>query len=517
MSRIEKSIKNIKFGLIFQLSGLLVSFFTRKVFVLVLTQEYLGLNGTFSSILSMLSLAELGIGSAITFSLYKPLAEQDEGQIAAVMSLFRRAYRAIGIAVALLGCAIAPLLPMIIRDMPDIPHIYFIYFLFVLNASLSYFYVYKQSLIIADQRRYITTACHFIVTMLLQIGQALVLWFTGNYFAYLWLRIGATLLENLILSRIAARLYPYLEEKKSASLDLRTKKGIIKNTKAMIIHKIASIVVFGTDNLLISYFVSVVAVGLYSNYLMITNMLTSIYGQFFSALTASIGNLGVTGDTRQVLIVFRRINFGGSWLYGFSAVCLAVLLNPFIELWLGADYLFSQGIVCLIAVNFYVTGMRQATMTFREAEGLYWYDRYKAIAESIVNLVISAILAVPFGVAGIFIGTFISTMTTCFWIEPLVLFKYAFRASVKPFFRDYAVNTLVTALTMAAVWYICEMLPGAGLPLFIAKMAVCAVAGNLSYLLAYHRREEFQYFVKLTLGICHSTANKIKQAIRGGD
>lgn len=465
--------------------------------MLVLTQEYLGLNGTFSNILSMLSLAELGVGSAITYSLYKPLADGDRKQVAARMELFRRAYWVIGLAVALLGGCLTPLLLVLIRDLPDIPHIDVIYLLFVLNASLSYFFSYKQSLIIADQRQYITTVCHLSLSTLLQLAQALFLWFTRDYFVYLGLQIGTTLLENLILSHIANRLYPYINMNRDEKIAPAAKAEIIKNTRAMIVHKAASIVVFGTDNLLISYFVGVVSVGLYSNYLMITNALTGIYGQFFSALTASVGNLGVTADSKQVLSVFRRLNFAGSWLYGFSAVCLAVLLNPFIELWLGPDYLFSQNIVCLIALNFYVTGMRHAVLTFRDAEGLYWYDRYKAIAESIVNLVISAVLAVPLGVAGILLGTFISTMTTCFWIEPVVLFKYAFHASVKPHFRDYAVHTLITLLTFAAVWYLCAALPGTGLSLFIAKLAVCAVCGNIGYLLIYWRRDEFHYFIEL--------------------
>lgn len=501
MSRTKNSLKNIKYALFFQAASILVSFFTRRVFVQMLSQEYLGLNGTFANILSMLSLAELGVGSAITYSLYKPLAEKDEKQIAARMALFRRAYWTIGLTVALLGVCLTPFLAVLIRDLPDIPNIHLIYFLFVLNTSLSYFFSYKQSLIFADQRQYLATVCHRSLNILLQLAQALFLWFTKEYFIYLELQIGTTLLENLILSLIADRLYPYINANPHEKIDPTAKAEIIKNTKAMMIHRVASIVVFGTDNLLISYFVGVVAVGLYSNYLMITSALTGIYGQLFSALTASVGNLGATADSKQVFAVFRRLNFAGSWLYGFSAVCLAVLLNPFIELWLGTDYLFSQDIVRLIVLNFYVTGMRQVVLTFRSAEGLYWYDRHKAIAESIVNLTVSAVLAVPFGVAGIFIGTFISTMTTCFWAEPVVLFKYGLHTSVRPFFKDYAVNTVITLLTFSAVWYICEALPGTGLPLFIGKMMVCAVGGNVGFLLAYGRRDEFHYFVELFVRI----------------
>lgn len=481
----------------FQAIRIFVTFLTRKVFILVLTQEYLGLNGTFSSILSMLSLAELGIGSAITYSLYRPLAEQDQKQIAARMALFRRVYWTIGLVTILLGGALTPFLPVLIQNLPDIPHIDLIYLLFVLNTALSYLFSYKQSLIIADQRQYITTSCHVLLNILLQVAQALFLWLTRNYFVYLGLQIGTTLLENLILGHIANRLFPYLNVYQNEPVEVEAKKEIIKNTKAMLAHRVGGIVVFGTDNLLISYFFGMVSVGSYSNYQMITGALTSIYSQLFSALMASVGNLGVTAGPKQVLGVFEKVNFAGSWLYGFSTVCLTILLNPFIELWVGESYLFDQRIVCLIALNFYLYGMRQAVLIFRDAEGLYWYDRYKPITEAAINLVVSIALAAPLGVAGIFVGTAVSTITTCFWIEPIVLFKYGFHSSVRPYFLSYIVNTLITLLTTVVVWCICEMLPGIGLPLFMAKMAICAVVGNLSYLVVYVRRDEFRYFVEL--------------------
>lgn len=498
MSRTENSLRNIKFALIFQAASVLVAFLTRKVFVLVLSQEYLGLDGTFSNILTMLSLAELGIGSAITFSLYKPLAENNREQISALMALFRRVYWTIGVVVALLGCALTPALPVLIRDMPDLPHIYLIYVLFILNTALSYFGVYKQSLIIADQRQYITSTCHYCIKMLLFLAQALFLWLTHNYFVYLGLLLGSTLTENCILTYLANRLYPFLKTTKAGPLPKETKDAILRNTKALLSHRIGGIVVFGTDNLLISAFVGVVSVGLYSNYLMVTNGLKTVYEQLFRSLTASIGNLGATSeDSSRALPVFWKVNFVGNWLYGFSAVCLMVLLNPFVELWVGQRFLFSQEIVCLIALNFYVTGMRQATLAFRDAYGLYWYDRHKPIAESIINLGVSAALAIPLGVTGIFIGTFISTMTTCFWIEPVVLFHYGFHAPVKRFFGEYALNTLITVGTAAVLWFLCSLLPGAGLLLFVTKAVVCLVGGNLGFLLVYHRREEFHYFTAL--------------------
>lgn len=497
MSRTDNSVKNVKLTIFFQALSILTAFFTRRIFVLFLTQEYLGLDGTFANILSMLSLAELGVGEAITYSLYKPLAENNQAQIISLIALYRRIYRAIGITIAILGSALTPFLSVIIRNLPDIPHIRLIYLLFVLNTTLSYFYIYKQSLIIADQKRYIITVCRYGLKILLFILQALFLWVTHNYLVYLGLQIGITLLENLLLSHQADKLYPYINSPQVMPLEQETKQQIIRNVRAMLFHKIGGVVVFGTDNLLISYFIGAVAVGLYSNYLMVINGLKSIYSQLFTSLLASVGNLGATTQPEQALPVFQKVQFLCNWLYGFSAICLIILFNPFIALWVGESYQFSETIVFLIVLNFYVTGMRQATGTFHHAYGLYWYDRYKSVIESIINLIISIALAVPFGINGIFIGTFVSTMSTCFWVEPLVVFRHALHSSVKPFFRDYAVNTVVTTITGAVVWAICSLLPGAGLLLFAEKLLICIVAGNAGFFAAYYKRPEFAYFTEL--------------------
>ena len=501
MSRTGNSLRNIKYGLLFQWLNMLLSFCARRVFVSVLSREYLGLEGTFASVLSMISFAELGIGGAITYCLYKPLAEKDWVQTAALVRLFRRVYQRIGVAVVVLGIFTAPFLKVLISELPDIPHIYLIYLLFVVDTAYSYFYSYKQTLLIADQKKYIVTVCNSVAKFFCQILQMLFLWWTGNYFIYLFLKLMDRLLENLIISCLADRFYPFLPDGRLECLTSENKKNIMKNTKALIIHKLATVVVFGTDNMLLAFFDGVVAVGLYSNYCMIIDGLRRIYTQLFQSITASVGNLGAVETPEKALEVYRKVNFAGGWIYGFSTVCLFVLLNPFVELWVGAEYLFDQRIVVLIVLNFYVTGMREGTMVFRDAYGMYWHDRYKAAAEATVNLVASVVLAVPFGTAGIFAGTFISTMTTCFWVEPLVVYRHALHAPIRGYFYEYGVNALVTLLTTIMVWRISDVLPGEGVVLFLEKMAVCAVGGNIGYLLAYRKRKELRYFVELLAGL----------------
>lgn len=498
MSRTDNSLRNLKTAVLFKLAAIVVNFIARKIFVVVLTKEYLGLDGTFANILTMLSLAELGVGTAITYSMYKPLAEGDRELILSLMTLYRKFYTVIGITVGVLGAALTPFLQYIIRDIPDIPHIRLIYLMFVLDSSISYFLVYKQSLISADQKQHIVTSYQYKTSMAVTAAQCAALLLTGDYVLYLALKLCATFVCNALLARKADRLYPYLKQKTVQPLPAPVRQDISKNIRAMIAHKLGSVVVFGTDNVLIAYFVGAVSVGLYSNYLLITQSLKSAYSMIFRAMTASIGNLCAAEDTAHAQAVFWRVDLLTRWIYGFSTVCLVVLFNPFISLWLGADYLFSMPIVLLIVLSFYVTGMRQSVLTFREAMGLYWYDRHKPLFESAINLAVSILLAKPFGIVGIFIGTVVSTLSTCTWVEPYILFRHGFCAPVGKYFARYALNVLLTAAAGAATWYICALLPAAGFGAFLVKVLLCCVLPNLFFLLVYGKTSEFCYF--LTLG-----------------
>ena len=277
-----------------QIFSILIGIVTRVFFVRLLAEEYLGLNGLFSSILTALSFVELGIGPAIVYSLYKPLAERDQEQIQALMSLFRKAYILIGIAVAVIGAALTPFLSLIIEDMPEnIPHIEVIYLLFVANTSVSYFFSYKRSLIIADQKQYITTAYHYAFYFVMNILQIIFLYITRNYFAYLILMIAFTLLENIAISMKADRLFPVITEKCTAKLNPTYKKEITTNVKSIILHKIGGIASTAIDNILMGKMFGLIVVGIYSNYLLIISPLNAIGGQIFS-FTASLGNLKVT-------------------------------------------------------------------------------------------------------------------------------------------------------------------------------------------------------------------------------
>ena len=493
MSRTSNTIRNIKFAMVGQMLGLLISLASRKVFVMFLSAEYLGLNGLFSNILSMLALAELGVGAAIVYSLYKPIAEENFSEIKSIMRLYKTIYTTVGVFILVAGCTLTPFLQFFIRDMPDIPNIRLIYLIYVVNSATSYFFTYKRSLIIANQKWHIVTIYHYGLFFILNVAQMVVLWLTSNFIPYLLLQAANTLLENILLSRKANRVYPFLRETNVPPLPCEIKAEIKRNVFAMIFHKVGGVIVFSTDNILISKLVGLTAVGIYSNYMMIRQALNTVTGLVFQSVSASFGNLNAQNSNKRTLEIFHIINFAGAWIFGFCSICLIVLINPFISLWLGNGYLFSTSIVLWFSLAFYVSGMRTACLAAREVMGLFWYDRYKPMFEVSINLIASVILGRKFGVAVIMACTVISTMTTCFWVEPLVLYRHGFHAPVSSFFIKYGTYTLITTIAGIITVMLCEFTHFSGITGFITKLVICAVVPNAIFALFYSKMDEFEY------------------------
>ncbi len=512
--RTQNSITNIYVAFIAQLIGIIISFIARIFFIKFLGKAYLGVNGLFSNILTVLSMADLGIGTAITYSLYKPLADRNQYKTQALIELYRRAYQIIGCIVAVLGLLITPFLEYIIRDIPDIPHIYLIYLLFVANATISYFYSYKRSLIIADQYRYIATYYRYGFYLILNILQIIILVLTRNYIFFLVLQMMCTLGENIAISRKAEKMYPFLKKRSSKKVDDHTRRQIIRNTSAMIFHKLGGIVVDSTDNILISSMIGIVWVGLYSNYYMIINALNIVISQIFSSITASIGHLGATESKEKAYEIFLCTEFVTSWVFCFSSISLFILIDPFISLAFGSDFLMSQGIVLILTANFYIKGMRSAVLTFQAAYGLYWNDRFKALFEVIINLVISIVLGATIGIAGIFIGTLISMVTTCLWIEPYVIYKRIFDRRVGEYFIKLLVHTVITLSAGFITYWACAYVLYTGVMELIAKGVICLTIPNIIVWAVFNKTKEFYFIRNLLLSIIRSIKTKFKGYMR---
>lgn len=507
MSRINYSIKNIFAAGLGEVLYVLSSFVVRSIFIHTLGNEFLGVNGLFSNILSIISLAELGIGTAIAYSLYKPIAENNTSEILSIMNLFKKIYFLIGFVVLGLGILLLPLLHFLSAEPIVIPNLQFVYILYVFNSFITYFYSYKATLLFAYQRKYVVSFWHNIFTLLRTILQMIVLILFESYEIFLGIQIITTFLENYIISRKVNKEYPFLVKAKTNPLNPSTANEIKMNTRAMIYHRLGGVIVNSTDNLIISKFLGVVEVGFYSNYLLITNAVTGFINIVYSSITASIGNYNVLQEEDDKAELFFVINYGGFWISGFASICLLCLLNPFIELWLGKEYLLDRRIVLIIVINFYLMNMRKGVLTFRDAMGLYWKDRYKALAEAIINLIASIILVKFLGLIGVLIGTTISTLTTCVWFEPYILFRYGLHQGGKRYAVTYIQYSGITILVGLISYYLSGFVELTNFVGLLLRGIICFLIINVLFFIFTNHSKEFK---KLSL-LINNTIGKTTQ------
>ena len=508
--RTKSSILNMAAAWGGQFVALLMQLIVRMVFVHYLSSEYLGLSGLFSNILSMLSLVELGVGPAMTFSLYKPLAENDTEKVKSLMRLYQITYRAIGAIILVLGVLTIPVYPYLINGKPDIPYLNLIYFLFVFNTGVSYFYSYKRSLISSDQKRYVETLAHYLFYFLYNLGQIIVLVLTQNYILFLLCQVASTILENFTLSKMADRMYPYLKEKNIAPLPREDVALIKRNVGAMVFHKVGTIVVNGTDNILITKFIGLAVTGLYSNYTVVLNALKLIVSQVFKSITASVGNLSAVESEKKITEVFYKTLFANFWIYGFCAICLECLFQPFISIWLGERFLLDQFTVTMLVLSFFFAGMRQAVLTFRDATATYYYDRYKPLFESVVNLIASIALVQTMGIAGIFLGTIISTLTVCTWVEPYVLYKYVLKCPLIDYFKRYFLYCAITLVAGLVTYSLSSMVHGNVYLVFLTRCVISTMVPNFIFFAFFCKSKEFIYFRNIVSEILMKIINTAK-------
>lgn len=470
----------------------LMEFLSQTVFIYTLSIDYVGVKGLFTNILSILSLTELGIGSVLIYSMYKPLAEGDKDKLLALTAFYKKAYLAIACLVGGIGLVLTPLLPYLIKDCPEIDGLHVIYLLYLANSVLSYLFTYKLSLFQADQKLYICTFWNCVFSTLKNIAQIICLFLSGNFFLFLLVQLPFTLLNNLFLSRKAEKQYPFLKTKESPSLSKEEKVHLMKNTFAMFNHRIGATILNSTDNVIISRFVGLKAAAINYNYTLVTKMITQIMSQIFSTLTASVGNLNVTESPEASYRVFKILHFASFWFYSFCTISLFILLNPFIELVFGKEYLFSVPVVAIICLNFYIVGIREIPLVFKESMGLLWQDRFKPLIEAGLNLIISIIAVHCSGTAGVFIGTFISMVSTSLWVEPYVLFKYGFKMSWRNFWLNNARYFLTFLMMTALTCFAGSLYDGQLIAEFIYRLVICIFLPNLLLIVLFHRQAEFK-------------------------
>lgn len=505
--RTEKSLKNSIVAIITNTLTIIIGFVAQSFFIQYLGKSYLGINGLFNNLISMIAIAELGIGPAIIFHLYRPIAKKEIEKIKSLMLFYKKCYRIIASITFLLGILVIPFLPRIVGEVAITESIYIIYAMFLIDAVISYLLSYKRSILYANQENYLVNLVHIGYLIFTNLFMIMALMYTKNYYLYLGIKIIMRFLENYMIALLADRKYRFLKES-AKELDKETYQDIIKRVKAMITHKVGSYIVFSSDNIIISMFLKngIDYVGLYANYSMIITSVKTLFGQLISSITASIGNLLVT-DKNKSYDIFQKILYINFILATFGTTGILVLMNDFITLWIGEEFLLSNVVLITLAIHYFLTAMRDSYSTFMTAAGICYENRFVPIYECIVNLIFSIILVKFIGLPGVFIGTIISNMVLFLYSHPLFLYKPIFQKNYGRYFLDLSKYMIGGFMIIALTYGLSQYIHLEHLYLnLIVKFALCLILPNLIIIVTTCKTKEFQYFKKVIIRL----KNKLK-------
>lgn len=509
-SRMAYTLKNLKWGYICTFISYLVSFPAKTVLVWTMGADYTGVNGLFNNILGVLSFADLGIGAAFNFSLYKPVAENDVEKLKAIMRLYKQVYRIIAAVIAILGTMLVPFLHYLVNAPQEIKNIEIYYIVFLFHTVTSYFVSYKYSIVNARQENYVFSILNTISKVAVSTVQIIILIYVRDYLSYLLVGAVIGLLEKIWVSIYLDKKYPLLADKNIQPLEKAEKDKIWKNTRALIWHKIGEISVHQTDNIIISVFVNIATVGKITYYTYIIDAFLQVLRVTMGSVVGSFGNVVSTESSEQQYKLFKSYRFAAFWMYGYLAIGLCTLVSKFVKIVAGRDMLLPDSVVMLIVLNFYMTGHRYAVDNVKAAAGIFRQDKFVALLQAFVNLVVSITLVRFVGLPGVYIGTLVQgTLATV--IKPIIMYRIMFNISAVEYFVS-GIKYLLAVIVAGGIcvgfdrylfcndtWFI-----------FVFEVIFFSIIINLFFVVVFHKTEEFLYFWNL---IKKTILKKMKEKI----
>lgn len=492
MSRLENSAKNIALSFGNNLLSSVLGFISRTVFIYTLGTDYLGLAGLLGNVLGFLSISELGIASAIGFSLYKPLAKKDYRSVSALMTIYRKAYAVIGGIVLFFGVVLFSFLDFFIPESQQPAGTEFAYFIFLTNMVVGYFLSYKSTLISSDNQSFRLVPINIIMTCAQCVLQISVLLCCRNYLLYLIVQLCCAIIsmawQNVYITKAYKEVSFYSDEK----LTEGQRAEIKKNISGLVIAKIGDYLVNSTDNLIITKLISLSATGIYSNYLLIRNMVNGYISTVFSGVTAGMGNAVAIENDERKLELFDTMMFCAFFIYAFEASCFMCLFNPFIDIWIGNAYTFGAGTVAIIVLNNYLTGLRIPLITMKGAAGKYLEDAWVPFAFAGINLLASIVLARHVGVAGVFLGTIIGSMLTADWYRPIIIYRTVFHAPVQLYYKKYICYVFLGIAYTAVAYWVSNLITVRNIYLDLLIRAVAAaIIPTFFNIILFRKTKEF--------------------------
>lgn len=483
-SRTVRAKRNLLFGMINKIVSLLLPFISRSFFVTLLGAEYLGLNSLFTSILQMLNLAELGFSSAVVFSMYKPIAVNDNKAVCALLNLYKKVYRIIGIVILSIGLCLLPFLDRLTSgEIPEDTSIYILYLLFLGNTVLSYLlFAYKRSVLEASQRNDIVTSINTGVLLAQNVIQIVLLVVYRNYYIYLIIMLVCTIANNLIVAYITSRLYPHYVC--AGSINDETLKDLKYKISGLMISKICSTTRNSLDSIIISTFVGLVPVAIYGNYYYIMSGVHGILSVVTTAIAASVGNSIVTETPEKNYKDMMKFMLIYSWIAGVCVNCLLNLYQPFMELWMGKDMLFPNYIVGAICVYFYSLTMGDIRSIYMTGAGLWWEGRYRSVMETVMNLILNIVLGKYFGVMGVVLATIVSILMINFGYGSHIVFKYYFKnGKTFLYFKQHMYCVFIVLLSCVVTFTLCDKINCTGILALVVNLIISVLISSVLFLL----------------------------------
>lgn len=499
MGRVKYAAKNIAFGWIGNIATLLLGALLRQEFISRLGDTLLGVNDYYTSILTVLSLAELGIGTAFNYSLYGPVARNDIEKVKAYMQLYKKAYRTIACVIAVIGVGIAPFLKYLIKDPGSNSwrDLTIYYFIFLFNTVSTYFVAYKYSLVNAQQKNYIQTNVITITKAVTVTLQIIGLKVFANFYLYLLTLAGVELLQKIFVSLYLDRMYPFLKEKKAEKLSEEEVGKIKGQTKALVFHRVGDMARLQTDTAIIGAFIDVTTVGFVGTYNYVISSVSNFVNIIFNSVLSGFGNLIATEKKEKQYLMFRVYRFLACWIYGFSAIGFYLLLTPLIMLWVGEERVLADVVIGCIMIDYYFKGERIVLSNYKTAAGVFEQDKYLALIQGGINLVISIVLVQKIGLTGIYIGTIISGLIANI-TKPFIIYKVCFSKSAFIYFLDSVKYIAVNLGALLLLVFLKKaVMPAVTIPGFAAMIVIISVVFNGLFLLLFCRCEEFRYMYGL--------------------
>jgi len=501
-SRTRNSIRNFGISMGAQIIALTATFINRTIFIRILNADYLGIDGLFTNILMILSFAELGIGSAVIYSMYKPVLQRDSRQVGALLNLYRSAYRIIAIVIFMTGLALTPFLHIIIEKQPAIKeNLQLLYWLCLGNTVSSYLFSYRKALFTANQKEYVNVAIERSIRIGMTAVQLIFLYLTHNYIYYLSIQIVSTLLCNLILHFLARKKFPEVFFYKDEKMEPSEVKKIFKNISAIFCYKIGSVVLNATDNIIITKIIGLSIVGVCSNYTLLINTVESVLSRALNSIVASIGNLNATDDKTAKLEVMNQLSVCVYWIYGFCSIELALLLSDTIGVWLGSDYILNSTVVVFaLVLSFYIYGTNFVPSNYRVTMGYFRDARLIPLFAALLNIVLSVLLGMRWGLFGVYISTSIARILTFGIVDPITVLKKGLSVGAKKFYFRQAMFFALTVANGLVCKLVISQIPIAGFGGLLVDGTVIAVMSNTIFFLVFYRTKEFKAVLKRLRG-----------------